>query len=119
LVRAGRDLLCDTVKLRLQFRGKVYFHVPRVGKTGTGVKHASVRIKTYARLPRQVWVEPYDRGRDHVVPMRGQAAPGRGGSVATAAAVRALQERAPLRPSTFRGLLNGTHVRQVLQPARS
>jgi hypothetical protein len=41
LVRASRDFRCNTVKLRLQFRGKVYFHVPRVGKTGAGVKQGS------------------------------------------------------------------------------
>jgi hypothetical protein len=28
-IRASRDFRCNTVKLRLQFRGKVYFHVPR------------------------------------------------------------------------------------------
>jgi hypothetical protein len=54
LIRASRDFRCNTVKLRLQFRGKVYFHVPRVGKTGAGVKDAGLRIKTGARLACQV-----------------------------------------------------------------
>jgi hypothetical protein len=41
LVRASRDFRCNAVKVRLEFRCKVYFHVFRVGKTGTGGKPRS------------------------------------------------------------------------------